>query len=126
MNNLFFAAAFWLIIYLYWQEPKPIKRHAMKAGPSRELVFRTLRGDTHAHIPSGPLAVHCAGLSEIPVKEYSENATKLAEAVIRYYEAFKPDAVWVSSDTWVTAEAMGAAVAYAAERQPLGGLPWSR
>ena len=41
--------------------------------------------------------------------------------MIRYYETFKPDAVWISSDTWVTAEAMGAAVAYAAERQPLGG-----
>jgi uroporphyrinogen decarboxylase len=45
----------------------------------------------------------------------------LAGSVIRYYECFRPDAVWLSADTWVTAEAMGAAVSFPAEDQPLGG-----
>jgi uroporphyrinogen decarboxylase len=42
--------------------------------------------------------------------------------VIRYYERFRPDAVWLSSDTWVNAQAMGARVGAAADDLPWGGL----
>ena len=41
--------------------------------------------------------------------------------MLRYYEGFRPDAVWLSADTWVTAQAMGAAVAFPAGNQPMGG-----
>jgi len=41
--------------------------------------------------------------------------------VIVYYKKFRPDAVWISADTWVTAEAMGAAVRFPQENQPLSG-----
>jgi len=45
----------------------------------------------------------------------------LADCVIQYYERFRPDAVWLSADTWVNAHAMGAAVDFPGENQPLGG-----
>ncbi|MFV1995759.1 MAG: uroporphyrinogen decarboxylase family protein, partial [Verrucomicrobiales bacterium] len=41
--------------------------------------------------------------------------------VLRYYERFRPDALWLSVDTWVSAEAMGAKVAFTGDDQPLGG-----
>jgi MtaA/CmuA family methyltransferase len=89
---------------------------------SRDLVYRTLRGEPHRHIPSGPLAVHyCAKAAGISLNDYTYNASKLAQSVIRYYDKFRPDAVWISNDTWVTAEAMGAAVAFAGKDLPLGG-----
>jgi len=56
------------------------------------------------------------------VRQYTTNAALLAEAVIRYYERFRPDAVWLSADTWVSAEAMGARVGATSDHQPFGGL----
>ena len=43
--------------------------------------------------------------------------------MIRYYEQFRPDTVWISADTWVTAEAMGKSVVFPGPDQPLGGGP---
>ncbi len=45
----------------------------------------------------------------------------MADCILRYYERFQPDAVWVSADTWVTAEAMGARVGFLGDDQPMGG-----
>lgn len=74
-------------------------------------------------VPVGPLAVHsCAGLAGYSLRRYSTDAKALADSVIRYYERFKPDAVWVSADTWVSAEAMGAKVGATEDNQPLGGI----
>ena len=42
------------------------------------------------------------------MQDYTLHARTLADCVIRYYERFRPDAVWLSADTWVTAQAMGA------------------
>jgi MtaA/CmuA family methyltransferase len=39
---------------------------------------------------------------------------------VRYYERFRPDAVWVSADCWVSAEAMGAIVTSMGDDQPFG------
>jgi MtaA/CmuA family methyltransferase len=44
----------------------------------------------------------------------------LADSVIVYWERFRPDAVWLSADTWISAEAMGAAVG-----SPGADLPWT-
>jgi MtaA/CmuA family methyltransferase len=106
----------------------------MQAGPAidqshdggvyhpREAVSRALRGEATAVVPAGPLAVHfCARLAGMTIREYSTNAGALAESVIRYYDRFRPDAVWVSADTWVSAEAMGAAVIAPDSDQPLCG-----
>jgi uroporphyrinogen decarboxylase len=108
--------------------------HTMQAGPAidqnhdddrrrpREVVGRALRGAESSVVPRGPLAVHfCARLAGITIQEYSTNAGALAESVIRYHERFRPDAVWVSADTWVSAEAMGAAVIAPDHDQPLCG-----
>lgn len=90
---------------------------------SRELVHAALRGAAVPRCPVGPLAVHfCAALAGHSLRDYSTQARLLAESVIRYYERFQPDAVWVSADTWVSAEAMGAHVGAEDEHQPLGGL----
>jgi MtaA/CmuA family methyltransferase len=74
-------------------------------------------------VPVGPLAVHfCARAAGYALREYTTSARALADSVIRYYERFRPDAVWVSADTWVSAEAMGAQVGATDDNQPFGGL----
>jgi len=57
------------------------------------------------------MAVHfCAPLAGYTLHQYSTNPEILAASVVRYFEQFNPDAVWLSADTWVSAEAMGAPV----------------
>lgn len=90
---------------------------------SRELVERTLAGDDVPRFPAGPLAVHyCARLAGVTVRRYTSDARVLADSVIRYRERFRPDAVWVSADTWVNAQAMGARVGAASDDLPWSGL----
>ena len=70
----------------------------------------------------GPLAVHyCAALAGVSLQDYTLHPRILADCIIRYYERFRPDAVWLSADTWVTAQAMGASVAFPGPGQPLAG-----
>ncbi|MEN6626624.1 MAG: uroporphyrinogen decarboxylase family protein [Candidatus Sumerlaeia bacterium] len=89
---------------------------------SRELVFRSLRGEETPCAASGPLAVHfCARDRGVSLKDYSLNAQTLAECVVRYYEKYKPDAVWLSADTWITAQAAGAPVTIPDGDDPIGG-----
>lgn len=89
---------------------------------SKELVAAALRGDRVPRVPVGPLAVHfCARQAGVSLIEYSQSASVLADSVIRYYERFRPDAVWISADTWVSAEAMGAQVGTPGPDQPIGG-----
>jgi uroporphyrinogen decarboxylase len=90
---------------------------------SKELVTAAIAGQPVARIPTGPLAVHaCAGMAGFTVREYSTNGAALAESVLRYYDRFRPDALWISADTWVSAEAMGARVSSLDPHQPLGGV----
>jgi MtaA/CmuA family methyltransferase len=89
---------------------------------SRELVTAAIQGANLPRFPVGPLAVHfCARLAGVTLRQYTTDARVLAESVIRYYETFRPDAVWLSADTWVNAQAMGASVAFPGDDQPLGG-----
>ena len=90
---------------------------------SKELVSRALSGLETARVPTGPLAVHfCAKVAGVSLREYTTNPRALAESVIQYYERFRPDAVWVSADTWVSAQAMGARVGATGDDQPFGGI----
>ena len=90
---------------------------------SKQLVSQALKGLETSRTPTGPLAAHfCARVSGISLREYTTNPQLLAEAVIRYYERFRPDAVWLSSDTWVSAQAMGVQVGATNDSQPFGRL----
>ncbi len=90
---------------------------------SKELVAAALTGRATPRVPTGPLAVHfCAGLAGYTLRQYTTDPRVLAESVIRYYERFKPDAVWFSADTWVSAQAMGAKVGASTDDQPFGGM----
>ena len=90
---------------------------------SPKLVLRALQGLDLPRVPTGSLAVHfCAGFAGYSLREYTSNARALADSVIRYCERFRPDAVWLSADTWVSAGAMGAAVGATSDDQPFGGL----
>jgi len=93
-------------------------------GPSsKQLVGQALTGQAVARPVAGPLAVHyCAGLAGVSLRDYTLNPRCLADCVIRYYERFRPDAVWLSADTWVTAQAMGAPVGFPNDRQPMAGI----
>ncbi len=89
---------------------------------TRQRMLAALAGRPVDRVPAGPLAVHsCAPLVGASLREYSLSAETLAAAVVRYAEIFEPDAVWISADTWVTAEAMGAEVAAEREDQPVAG-----
>ena len=88
----------------------------------RELVKRALNGQTVPRPAVGPLAVHyCAKLAGVSLRDYTLKPDVLADCVIRYHRKFQPDAVWVSADTWVNAQAMGVAVAFPGDDQPMGG-----
>lgn len=90
---------------------------------SRELVRAALRGEKTPRPACGPLAVHfCAHHAGATMRAYTTDAKRLADSVIAYWETFRPDAIWVSSDTWVTAEAMGAPVAFVNDDTPLSGV----
>lgn len=90
---------------------------------SKAIVLAALNGLPTPRVPTGPLAVHfCAGLAGYNLRQYSTDAEAMAESVIRYHERFKPDAVWLSADTWISAEAMGVKVGATADNQPLGGM----
>ena len=89
---------------------------------SKQLVRRSLCGEPVPRIATGPLAVHyCARLAGRSLRDYTSDPHVLANCVVRYYEEFRPDAVWLSADTWVTAEAMGAAVCFPGDDQPQCG-----
>lgn len=88
----------------------------------RELVRAALRGEHLHRYPCGPLAVHStAWLAGVPIRDYTLDPQCMADCIVAYWERFRPDAVWVSADTWVTAQAMGAEVAFPGENQPLTG-----
>lgn len=92
-------------------------------GNSKQRVRDALAGKPVPRVPTGPLAVHyCAKLAGISIRQYSTDARLLAESILRYHDRFRPDAVWVSADTWVSAEAMGARVGTTADDQPIGGV----
>ena len=89
---------------------------------SRQLVYDVLDGKETARLACGPLAVHyCARDAGILIRDYTMDARLLADSVIKYYEKYRPDAVWISADTWVTAEAMGAEVWFPGDDEPMGG-----
>jgi len=89
----------------------------------KELVRAVLAGERVGRPPVGPLAVHyCAKLAGYSASRYSTNPRALAESVMCYFERFRPDAIWLSADTWVTAEAMGAEVSAAGDDVPLAGV----
>ena len=90
---------------------------------AKELVTRSLQGLEVPRVPTGPLAVHyCATLAGYSLREYTTDPRALADSILRYHERFRPDAVWLSADTWVSAEAMGVAVGAIGDNQPFGGL----
>jgi MtaA/CmuA family methyltransferase len=90
---------------------------------SKQLLLAALRGQPVPRVPVAPLTVHfCARVGGVSLHRYTSEARTLADCVIRTYERFRPDAVCVSADTWVSAQAMGARVGPLTEDQPWGGL----
>ena len=95
----------------------------MTEPTSRQIFLSALRGEPRPRVPVVPLAVHfCARVAGLSLNRYTGDAGALADAVIRYHERFRPDAVILSADTWVSAQAMGATVGPMDEDQPWGGL----
>jgi uroporphyrinogen decarboxylase len=93
------------------------------SGSSRQLVQQVLNGLPVHRTVTGPLAVHwCAGLAGVSVRDYTLNPRVLADCIIRYWDQFQPDAVWLSADTWVSAQAMGATVDFPGPNLPMGGV----
>lgn len=85
-------------------------------------MHHALRNQRITRIPKGPLAVHyCARMAGIPLLTYSTDPIALADSVIRYYHQFTPDAVWISADTWISAEAVGVPLVYSGDLAPPSG-----
>jgi MtaA/CmuA family methyltransferase len=94
----------------------------MTALTPKQLFLAALRGEPGPRVPVAPLAVHfCARVAGISLNRYTGEAAALADAVICYHQRFRPDAVVLSADTWVSAQAMGATVGSMGEDQPWGG-----
>lgn len=90
---------------------------------SRQLVSSALRGLPVPRTPSGPLAVHfCAACAGHTLRRYTTDPAALADSVVSTFERFRPDAIWLSSDTWVSAGAMGVPTGATADDQPFGAL----
>jgi uroporphyrinogen decarboxylase len=90
---------------------------------TESLVLKALRGEAVPRVPAGPLAVHyCARVARMSIRRYTTDPRAMAESIIRYYKTFRPDAVWISADTWVTAQAMGAGVDFPGDDQPMAGV----
>jgi len=89
---------------------------------SREIVKSALAGRETPRVATGPLAVHLtAALAGVSMEDYTLDPDVMVDCICRYHERFRPDAVWFSADTWITAEAMGAEVGFPAAGQPMGG-----
>ena len=90
---------------------------------SRDIVFKALSGEKTPRPACGPLAVHfCAVDNGVSIRDFTLDPSVHADCIIRYHEKYQPDAVWISADTWVTAEAMGASVDFPDNDQPMSGL----
>lgn len=89
---------------------------------SKELVLHALSGLAVPRPAVGPLAVHyCAKLAGVSLRDYTLRPDVLADCVIKCHQRFQPDAVWLSADTRVNAQAMGANVNFPDDNQPRGG-----
>ncbi len=89
---------------------------------SLQLVQAALAGQTLPRPATGPLAVHyCAKLIGVSLRQYTLDAQTLAASILNFHDRFHPDAVWLSADTWVTAQAMGAEVGFPGDDQPMRG-----
>lgn len=89
----------------------------------REILQQALAGQQTPRFACGPLAVHfCAGVAGVSIREYTTDARVLSDCILAYNDQFRPDAVWVSADTWVAAEAMGATVGFPDDNSPMGGM----
>ncbi len=86
-------------------------------------MLDALAGRETVRFPCAPLAVHfTAAFAGLTIREYTLDPEVMADCIARCYEAFQPDAVWLSADTWVTAEAMGARVEFTDDNQPPAGV----
>lgn len=93
----------------------------------RERITAALAGRDIDPFPCGPLAVHVtAALAGVDIEAYTLQPEIMVDCICRYAERFSPDAVWLSADTWITAEAMGAAVAFPGDQQPMAGAGEAR
>ncbi len=89
---------------------------------ARELVIRAISGRPIPRAAVGPHATFfCAADAGVGLLDFSLNADVQVECLLRYYDRYRPDAVWISTDTWVTAESMGAPVKSKGQNLPLGG-----
>jgi len=89
---------------------------------SRDIVIKALKGESIPRPACGPLAVHfCAVDTGISLLDFARDPEVHVECLQRYYEKYQPDVLWVSADTWITAEAMGAVVYSPDEMQPIVG-----
>jgi MtaA/CmuA family methyltransferase len=63
----------------------------------------------------------CAADAGVSLQDFSLDPNVHSECLLRYYEKYQPDVIWISADTWVTAQAMGAPVHSPGGNQPLAG-----
>ena len=56
------------------------------------------------------------------MRDYTLNSRIMVDCILEYYERFRPDAIWLSADTWVNAQAAGATVDFPDENQPMAGV----
>jgi len=98
-----------------------------KTMTSRELVKRALVGEPVPRPAVGPLASHYhATVGGVTLRDYTLKSDVLADCVIKYHRKFQPDAIWMSSDTWVNASALGVPCDFPGDNQPMAAADIDR
>lgn len=89
-----------------------------------ERIHAVFQGKTPDRIPIVPIIGQTAArLNGMTVSEELKSADTLADSRIACRERFQYDGIYISAETWVTAEAMGAPVQYAEDAPVQGTTP---
>ncbi len=80
---------------------------------TRLSVQKSIAGTSAERPPAGPLATYfCAADAGVSLKDYSTRADVMMDCLLRYYEQYKPDVIWLELDAWIIAEAIGIPMKY--------------
>jgi uroporphyrinogen decarboxylase len=74
----------------------------------KQRITAALRGESHDRVPVAPIVGQAAaGFCGVSIHEHAHNPRLLAQCQIECARRFGYDAVYISADTWVNAEAVG-------------------
>jgi MtaA/CmuA family methyltransferase len=94
-------------------------KHIKEYMTGYERVARTIRGESCDTIPVVPLIIQqCLEISRIPNSVYTANGEQLAKSQLMALKVYDYDAVYISTDVTIIAQAMGSTVNFPYDATP--------